>query len=215
MKKDVCIIVPYRDREEHLSKFAPHVSKVLSDENLSYEILVVEQVPGKPFNRAKLLNVGFHYKKDAFKNYVFHDVDMLPIENKASYVAVETPTHYAAIVEQFGWNLAYPEYVGGVTSFDQESFEKINGFCNEYWGWGAEDDDLYRRCKINDVKFMRRHNMYSSLNHERVILKDEYTRNLSVLQEWEKWKNDGLTTLKYNIKETLENPLYLKIVVDI
>jgi predicted glycosyltransferase involved in capsule biosynthesis len=140
---------------------------------------------------------------------------MIPIEGKSSYAVVETPTHYAAIVEQFGWSLAYPEFVGGIVAFDQESFEKINGYCNEYWGWGAEDDDLYRRCKINDVKFMRRHNMYSSLNHDRVILKDEYTKNLSVLQEWEKWKNDGLATLKYNIKETLEDLQYLKIIVDI
>ncbi len=30
-------------------------------------------------------------------------------------------------------------------SFTQEQFEKINGYSNEFYGWGGEDDDLYRR----------------------------------------------------------------------
>ena len=127
MKKDVCIIVSFRDREKHLEKFVPYMNAFLGEENLSFEILVIEQNFDKPFNRAKLLNVGFDYAKNKFMNYVFHDVDMLPIKKKASYAVVKTPTHYAAIVEQFGWDCAYANYSGGVISFDSESFVKING----------------------------------------------------------------------------------------
>jgi len=213
--KDVCIVVPYRNREAHLEKFAPHMNKFLADEKLTFDLLLVEQTDTKPFNRAKLLNVGFHHEKGKYKNYVFHDVDMLPIVSKASYVPVECPTHYAAIVEQFGWNLAYPEYVGGVTAFDEESFVKINGFGNEYWGWGAEDDDLFRRCKAHGLKFMRRENMYSSLNHDRVIDHQLYTKNLQKLNEWDKWKDDGLSTLKYEVLENSQTILYKKIRVEI
>jgi predicted glycosyltransferase involved in capsule biosynthesis len=213
--KDVCIVVPYRNREEHLKQFAPHMHEFLEKEGLTHDILIVEQTDKKPFNRAKLLNVGFDYAKGKYKNYVFHDVDMLPIANKASYAPVSTPTHYAAIVEQFGWSLAYQNYVGGVTSFDEESFTKINGFCNEYWGWGAEDDDLFQRCVANGVQIMRRHNMYASLNHDRVIEKPLYDKNLKVLQEWKQHITDGLSTLSYDILKEDRNDLYIQITVEI
>jgi hypothetical protein len=35
--------------------------------------------------------------------------------------------------------------------FPIETFEKINGFSNKYWGWGYEDTDLLFRCSELDV----------------------------------------------------------------
>jgi predicted glycosyltransferase involved in capsule biosynthesis len=32
-----------------------------------------------------------------------------------------------------------------VTTFTREQYIKINGFSNQFFGWGGEDDDLYRR----------------------------------------------------------------------
>ena len=29
--------------------------------------------------------------------------------------------------------------------FTREHFQLVNGFSNSFWGWGAEDDNLYQR----------------------------------------------------------------------
>ena len=41
--------------------------------------------------------------------------------------------------------LPYAGYFGGVSGLSKKQFLKINGFPNEYWGWGGEDDDIYNR----------------------------------------------------------------------
>jgi len=41
----------------------------------------------------------------------------------------------------------FDQYFGGVTLFPIKTFEEINGYSNNYWGWGYEDDDLLYRCK--------------------------------------------------------------------
>jgi len=35
--------------------------------------------------------------------------------------------------------------VGGVLSMRTEHFQRVNGYSNLYWGWGAEDDDMAYR----------------------------------------------------------------------
>ena len=36
--------------------------------------------------------------------------------------------------------------MGGIASWSEGDFDRINGFPNNYWGWGGEDDEMYRRC---------------------------------------------------------------------
>jgi predicted glycosyltransferase involved in capsule biosynthesis len=43
------------------------------------------------------------------------------------------------------YRLAYQELVGGVLNMRTEHFQKVNGYSNLYWGWGAEDDDMAYR----------------------------------------------------------------------
>jgi hypothetical protein len=218
MKKKLCIVVPFRDRESHLAEFTPWISDTLAKQEIDYEILIVEQTKGKSFNRAKLLNVGFDYMKGAHDYYCFHDVDMLPIESDYSYCP--NPTHLAARVEQFGWGLAYQQYFGGVTMFDRESFRKINGYSNEYWGWGAEDDDVFNRCSIMKIQVSRKNCSFKSLNHDRNIIQHDYHQNLKRLQEFTSRYVDGkfiegLSSLKYKISEEAITEEWKKITVEI
>ena len=120
------LIVPYRDRSDHLRVFRRDIGSYMREKNISYNLYVIEQEAGKPFNRGKLLNTGFQESKDECDYFCFHDVDMIPIE--ADYSPVKAPTHIAVSVEQFNWRLPYEGYFGGVTLFDRESFLKINGY---------------------------------------------------------------------------------------
>ena len=38
-------------------------------------------------------------------------------------------------------------YFGGITSFSVSQFKQINGFPNNFWGLGGEDDELHKRTK--------------------------------------------------------------------
>ena len=148
------IIVPYRDRESHLKVFNKKMSDYLKSQNIEYEIIVVEQSDNKPFNRGKLLNVGYFKAKELLCDYmVFHDVDMVPMDVDYSYS--EIPIHLATDFEVDTIklkNLQFDDYFGGVTMFSMETFEKINGYSNLYWGWGFEDDDLLFRCKQKNIE---------------------------------------------------------------
>lgn len=146
MKNKLGIIVPYRDRYDHLQEFLPHMESYLLDKGIEYTIIVVEQDNASAFNRGMLCNIGFLEAKKQKCNYVvFHDVDMLPIDVDYSFSNV--PVHLAT------QNIPYPAYFGGITLFPVKDFEKINGFSNFYWGWGFEDDDLRYRCVNNDISF--------------------------------------------------------------
>jgi len=141
------IIVPYRDRFTQLIEFRLAIKAFFRNKEIDYKLFIVEQDDAKLFNRGKLLNIGFKLAKKAKCDYVcFHDVDMLP--TKVDYSYSEHPVHLASILvnEDNTQKTIFEQYFGGVTLFPTETFDKINGYSNEYWGWGFEDDDLLWRC---------------------------------------------------------------------
>ena len=141
------VIVPYRKRPTHLRKFRESISEYLKD--YDYDLIVVEQSDDLPFNRGKLLNIGFKTAIRKQCDYVaFHDIDMLPRDVDYSYS--EVPLHLATNFVNSRREL-FKTYFGGVTLFPIELFKRINGYSNEYWGWGFEDDDLLLRCTEQNV----------------------------------------------------------------
>ena len=41
--------------------------------------------------------------------------------------------------------ISYNKQTGGALCVSATNFTKINGFSNQFWGWGHEDNDLYDR----------------------------------------------------------------------
>lgn len=148
------VIVPYRNRFDQLVIFKQKIVEYLKNQNIDFEIIVIEQDNAKLFNRGMLLNIGFKHAKEMGCDYVvFHDVDMLPIDVDYSYsdIPIHLATNFSTLSSKQK-RIVFDEYFGGVTLFPVKIFEEIDGYSNKYWGWGYEDDDLLLRCKEKFVK---------------------------------------------------------------
>ena len=75
--------------------------------------------------------------------FVFHDVDLLPLNAQNLYACSNLPIHLSAFVDTFRFNLPYSTLFGGALAISQEIFEAVNGFSNQFSGWGGEDDDFW------------------------------------------------------------------------
>ncbi len=151
MNKKLGIIVPHRNRWDHLDEFRSKISMYLDSKKIPFELIIVNQDDARQFNRGMILNIGFKYARKLRCDYViFHDVDLIPID--ADYSYSEYPVHLATkVIDEDTKEIkkAADQYFGGVTLFPMEEFRRIDGYSNKYWGWGFEDDDLFLRCKRN------------------------------------------------------------------
>lgn len=57
----VAVIIPYRDRIEHLSVFIHHLHPILQRQQIDYAIYVVEQA-GKCVEPWRLISCGYNYE---------------------------------------------------------------------------------------------------------------------------------------------------------
>ena len=147
MKLGVC--VPYRNREAHLKEFIPAIGKYLDEQGIEYCIYFGHQVDDKLFNRGAMKNVAAkHAFEDGCDYIVWHDIDMIPEEGCDYSFPNETPIHIATNISQMDYKLKYEEYFGGAVIFSKEQVEKTNGYSNDYWDWGMEDDDIFWRCVL-------------------------------------------------------------------
>jgi hypothetical protein len=161
MKKKFLIVIPYRDRQENLATLLPHLHWFLRKHH--FEIAVIEQGDQRKFNKGFLCNVGYQMFRSKFDYFVFHDVDLIPLQGDYSFP--KRPAHIATQLSQYGYRDLYPDHLYGVTAFRGEDFEKINGFSIRYRGWGVEDQDLKLRCRAAGLTAQRRKGRFISLPH--------------------------------------------------
>ncbi|XP_075745838.1 beta-1,4-N-acetylgalactosaminyltransferase bre-4-like isoform X3 [Rhipicephalus microplus] len=97
----VAILIPYRNRAQHLNIFIYNIHRVLARQQIDYGVFVIEQGDSKAFNRAKLLNIGY-LESTALYDYqcfVFHDIDLVPVDDRNVYTCPQRPRHMSVTID--------------------------------------------------------------------------------------------------------------------
>lgn len=145
------IIIPYRKREKDLEFFLNSMPKILDEQIKDWKILIIEQDDDLLFNRGKLLNCGFLICNDIHGMYFFHDVDTVPLTK-------ESQDRYSldCSKEIIGIYNSVCNTLGGIIKCSGEHFQSMNGFPNDYWGWGCEDKALQNRADFRGIRVSKR-----------------------------------------------------------
>jgi hypothetical protein len=130
-----------------LKELIPHLTEHLNKQGIPHRFYVGHQVDDKLFNRGVMKNIAAkHAFEDGCDYVAWHDVDMLPHEDADYSYPIDNPIHIATKLSKYSYKMGYDQYFGGVVLFNKEHVEKTNGYSNDYWDWGQEDDDLFWRC---------------------------------------------------------------------
>ncbi|KAK3542161.1 hypothetical protein QTP86_016441 [Hemibagrus guttatus] len=228
----VAVLIPFRNRHEHLPILFQHLAPMLQRQRLQFAFYVIEQLYSlprsylscvqagtQPFNRAMLFNVGF---REAMKDLewdcvVFHDVDHIPENDRNYYGCGQMPRHFATKLDKYMYLLPYSEFFGGVSGLTVEQFRKINGFPNAFWGWGGEDDDLWNRVHFAGFNVTRPEGdlgKYKSIPHHHRGEVQFLGRYKLLRYSKERQYLDGLNNLQYS-PEISSNSLYKNITVNL
>lgn len=224
------VVIPYRDRAEHLRRFVPHLAAYFSrdkdDRHIPVRFVFVEQVPGLPFNRGLLRNIGYQLLKESIDYVCFHDVDYLPIWADYSmpslpsmivWYGAETRPLNPGVTKNIVEN-PLDEMFATVVLLKNRQFEAANGYATDYWGWGWEDHDLRDRLTAAGFKLGRRKGTFDALDHKNEGQNDDYSptpdaaRNEALYrQRWgagtdPTYPKNGLSTTRFRIVKQATMP---------
>ena len=169
----LAVIIPYRDREQHLVKMLPHtVSFFRRNTNIEPLFCIAEQADDCPFNRGAIVNHAYAAIAGMVDYVCFHDVDYMPMW--ADYSEPSLPSRIVwhgmdtrpvghgtnQIVSAQRYGLA------AVAVMKKWHFEACNGYSNTYWGWGYEDTDLAKRLESVGLPVGYRDGTFIALDHD-------------------------------------------------
>jgi hypothetical protein len=181
---------------------------------------VVEQANAGQFNRAMLMNVGANEamkQSDVhFGCFVFHDVDLLPEDDRNLYTCPAQPRHMSVSIDSFMYRLPYEDIFGGVSAMTVEHFKAVNGFSNLFWGWGGEDDDMANRLRKRHLYISRYPSnvaRYRMLSHPHDKANPDRFKYLFGGEK--RMGRDGLSSLKYRLIDVKAGAMFTWILTDL
>ncbi|BHF79153.1 hypothetical protein SprV_0602227200 [Sparganum proliferum] len=227
-KEKVAVIVPYRNRKEHLLKFLTRLLPFLGKQTGHYVIIITEQAGDQGFNRGKLFNAAVTEIKKSppgdqlhgINCYILHDVDKLPTSPSTVY---ECGQHVKQLATAFRTDKEtrwlYSTFLGGATALKWEHIEQINGASNIFYGWGGEDDDLSLRLQLNNITVDRTvgdDGIFDEFDadHRRDENKDRI-KLTTIDSVSSRWKNDGIKQTRYYLLNRFDYEFFIWLLVSI
>lgn len=153
-RPNLAIVVPARRADASLlcTRLAAHFGRFAA----RYHIFVVSQVDSLPFNRGALANAAVtlllrgdgqagRHGRTSFDYLAIHDIDRFPaVDNRSCDRAT---SQYYEFPEGPPRALHPMSFAGGVLVVRTALYRAVNGFSNDYWGYGEEDNDLFLRLR--------------------------------------------------------------------
>ena len=217
MDNHVYIIIPFRAtgvnlyRQQEYDFLIPYLNQYIK--TVKFTIIVVEQNDNLKFNRGKLFNIGVIEAKKLFKEneysfFCHQNIDIVP-------KSLDYNKYTNGINDIYG----VPYGLGAMYFCDVNSYDTINGYPNNLFGWGGDDAALYERCKIENIYINRddyisvfninekTDNFVYELNTDKKELVDQTNNSLNrnivfnddIINE--NYKNNGLNNCNYTIEK--------------
>jgi len=237
--KKIAIISCFRDkgdgkRESQRKIFIQTMNRLL-EPICKFHIYIIEQSEDNElFNIGKLKNIGFEIAMNDYDydNVIFSDIDTIPDYNLIKYIVKQynyvlslaiKGTRYEALDQS-----KQKPFLGALIQFKPDLFKKINGYPNNFWGWGGEDDSLLNRLiltKNNTIYYPKSGLIIDTEENDRMTIIEDIKEKLLMEQKellkYEKlyediknYDNNGINTLNYKIlglKKINENISQIKV----
>jgi len=144
MKKKLLIVCPYRSREKDYVSFLENVPKYFDGQGITYDILMAELAQGGDWNCGLTNNSVYDLKNLSDYEFIYiSHVDIYPVDEYPIKIEFTFPKENECFFH-------YGDYGSCLISVD--NFIKVNGYDNEFWGWGAEDNEFYQRLRGLGIK---------------------------------------------------------------
>uniref|UniRef100_A0A0V0J688 Beta-1,4-N-acetylgalactosaminyltransferase bre-4 n=1 Tax=Schistocephalus solidus TaxID=70667 RepID=A0A0V0J688_SCHSO len=142
-------------------------------------------------------------KRFNYSCLIFHDVDLLPEDDRNLYMCDDEPTHLSATISKFNYTLFYSTSFGGAVAMTPYHFRRVHGYANTYYSWGREDDDMSARLGIAGLPLHRRDfafARYTMLKHKHESgNKPNPVRNRRYFRAVKLWRKDRYQHVRYTI----------------
>ena len=230
-RRRLVVLVPFREDESKtrtaqldrlLSRFRDDV--FVDDARPKTRVIVIQQSDdGFKFNRGHALNAGYALAKTRSSGeedeatttlYACHDCDMAPEPNAGSHYFCDDVdgVGFARVLRAAGCRYAGDACFGGVTIYDDEAFERTNGYPNGFWGWGGEDNAAYDRAMRAEVAVERATSVaFDDLENidtveEKLERLDAHDARIKMKEKSvllkhnaKRWREDGINSCKFDV----------------